>query len=86
MRTGIALDTEEYMYTIHRNKLSIKDVAMLTRAARTGDIVEMLPIIEKCVTTEDGSPASDLPFEHFSAIVDKILQRLQYQDPNSKGS
>jgi hypothetical protein len=86
MRTGIALDTEEYMYTINRTKLSIKDVANLQRSARTSDISEMLPIIEKCVTTEDGSPASELPFEHFNAIVDKILQRLQYQDPNSKGS
>jgi len=74
------------MYTINRTKLSIEDVAILQRSARTGDISEMLPIIEKCVTTEDGSPARQLPFEHFNAIVTKILQRLQYQDPNSQGS
>jgi len=74
------------MYTINKTKLSIRDVAQLQKSAKSGEIHEMLPIIEKCVSTEDGSPASDLPFEHFNAIVEKILARLQFQDPNLKGS
>ena len=74
------------MYVINSRKLSIRDVAALQTAAKTNDISTLIPIIEKCVTTEDGSPASELPFEHFSAIIDKILARLNYQNPNSSGS
>jgi hypothetical protein len=74
------------MYVINQRKLSIRDVAALQNAAKTNDITTLLPLIEKCVTTEDGSPASELPFEHFNQIIEKILQRLSYQNPNSSGS
>jgi hypothetical protein len=74
------------MYVINSRKLSIRDVAALQAAAKTSDISTLIPIIEKCVTTEDGSPASELPFEHFNAIIEKILLRLNYQNPNSSGS
>ena len=60
------------MYVINSRKLSIGDVAALQLASKTNDISALIPLIEKCVTTEDGSPAAELPFEHFNAIIEKI--------------
>ena len=63
------------MFSINKRKISIRDVAVLIEAQKTVDIMAMLPILEKCVSTEDGTPVSELPFDKLASIVEAIIDR-----------
>jgi hypothetical protein len=63
------------MFSINKRKISIRDVAVLIEAQKTVDIMAMLPILEKCVSTEDGTPVSELPFDKLAPIVEAIIDR-----------
>jgi hypothetical protein len=63
------------MYTINKRKISIRDVGILIEAQKTIDIMAMLPILEKCVSTDDGTPVSELPFDKLADIIAAIIDR-----------
>lgn len=63
------------MYTIDADKLTIRDVIAMQKSS--GDIESLLPILKKCVTTDDGRDVDDLPAKHLRIISQTIVKQMQ---------
>lgn len=70
-------------YTVDQKRLTIKEMAVLQRYARTGtiDVDGILPILNSIVVTEDGSKAEDLPYEHMVLILEALSNRMTNPNP-----
>lgn len=62
------------MYTIDADKITIRDMIALSKAG--GDIESALPILRKCVITDDGRDVEDLPARHLRLIMQALMKRL----------
>jgi hypothetical protein len=68
------------MYTIDADRLTIRDMMTLGTAGTAGDMVAILPILEKCVVTNDGRKVEDLPATHLRIIVKALTEKLSGTD------
>lgn len=63
------------MYTVDADVLTIRDAIALQKAS--GDIELLVPILRKCVKTDDGRDIEDLPAKHLRTISQSIIKHLQ---------
>ena len=68
------------MYTIDADRLTIRDMMTLSKAGNAGDIEGVLPILEKCVITDDGRKVEELPAKHLKAITEALTKKLSGAD------
>ena len=68
------------MYIIYEDRLSIRDLMTLTKAGSARDMESILPLLEKCVATDDGRKVEDLPAKHLSVIIDALTKKLSGTD------
>jgi hypothetical protein len=68
------------MYTIDADRLTIRDMMTFAKVGPSGDIEAMLPILEKCVTTDDGRRVEDLPARHLKLITEALINKLSGTD------
>ncbi|NBW21352.1 MAG: hypothetical protein EBR82_76685 [Caulobacteraceae bacterium] len=74
------MPVEMPMYTIDADRLTIRDMMTLSTAGTAGDMTAVLPILEKCVITDDGRKVEDLPATHLRIIVKALTDKLSGSD------
>jgi len=68
------------LYTIDADLLTIRDMMTLSKAGSAGDMTAILPILDKCVVTDDGRKVEDLPAKHLRIIIDALTKKLSGTD------
>lgn len=68
------------LYTIDVDRLTIRDMMTLSIAGTAGDMTTILPILEKCVITDDGRKVEDLPGKHLKIIIEALTKKLNGTD------
>jgi hypothetical protein len=68
------------MYTVNADLLTIRDMMTLAKVGPSGDIEAMLPILEKCVVTDDGRKVEELPARHLKLITEALTKKLSGTD------
>ena len=68
------------LYTIDADRLTIRDMMTLSSAGTAGDMTAILPILEKCVVTDDGRKVEDLPAKHLKIIIEALTKKLNGTD------
>jgi hypothetical protein len=63
-------------YTIDIDQLTFRDIIAFQKVKNNGDVEQVLPILEKCVTVSDGRLLQDLPFRHFNIICAAVLEKV----------
>lgn len=64
------------LYTIDADRLTIRDMMTLSSAGTAGDMIAVLPILEKCVVTDDGRKVEELPAKHLKIIIEALTKKL----------
>ena len=68
------------MYTIYEDRLTIRDMMTLSTAGTAGNMAAVLPILEKCVVTDDGRMVEELPAKHLKIIIEALTKKLNGTD------
>jgi hypothetical protein len=68
------------LYTIDADRLTIRDMMTLSKLGPSGDLEGILPILEKCVITDDGRKVEELPARHLRLITDALTKKLSGTD------
>lgn len=66
------------MYTIDADQVTIRDLMTLQKSG--SDLEAILPILQKCVVTDDGRPVADLPATHLRKLITALVKRLSTDD------
>ena len=73
-------------YTIDIDQLTFRDIIAFQKVKNNDDLLQVVPILEKCVIVADGRSLQDSPFRHFNIICAAVLEKVKNADDTDLGN